>query len=153
MTSVVIVGGGHNALTAAAYLARAGVEVTVLERLDNVGGAAISATAFTGLDARLSRYAYLVSLLPRSIADDLGLDVSLVRRRYSSYTPLPGTDRGLLIDNGDEAGTRGSFASVGAQPRPVDPGAAPRWAPPATRPGSPTSTGASAPSPRRCSTP
>ena len=114
MTSVVIVGGGHNALTAAAYLARAGVEVTVLERLDNVGGAAISATAFTGLDARLSRYAYLVSLLPRSIADDLGLDVSLVRRRYSSYTPLPGTDRGLLIDNGDEAATRGSFASVGA---------------------------------------
>ncbi|MEZ5127598.1 MAG: FAD-dependent oxidoreductase [Micropruina glycogenica] len=80
-----IVGGGHNALTAAAYLARAGVEVTVLERLDNVGGAAISATAFTGLDARLSRYAYLVSLLPRSIADDLELDVSLVRRRYSSY--------------------------------------------------------------------
>ncbi len=114
MTSVVIVGGGHNALTAAAYLARAGVEVTVLERLDNVGGAAISATAFTGLDARLSRYAYLVSLLPRSIADDLGLDVSLVRRRYSSYTPVPGTDRGLLIDNGDEAATRGSFASVGA---------------------------------------
>ena len=40
VTSVVIVGGGHNALTAAAYLARAGVEVTVLERLDNVGGAA-----------------------------------------------------------------------------------------------------------------
>ncbi len=114
VTSVVIVGGGHNALTAAAYLARAGVEVTVLERLDNVGGAAISATAFTGLDARLSRYAYLVSLLPRSIADDLGLDVSLVRRRYSSYTPVPGTDRGLLIDNGDEAATRDSFASVGA---------------------------------------
>lgn len=111
---VVIVGGGHNALTAAAYLARAGAEVTVLERLDVLGGAAISATAFEGLDARLSRYAYLVSLLPRSIADDLGLSVSLVRRRYSSYTPVPGTDRGLLIDNGDWKATQDSFAAVGA---------------------------------------
>ena len=56
----------------------AGADVTVLERLDVFGGAAISATAFTGLDARLSRYAYLVSLLPPSIANDLGLNVSLV---------------------------------------------------------------------------
>lgn len=114
MKRVVIVGGGHNALTAAAYLAKAGAEVTVLERLDVFGGAAISAEAFPGLDARLSRYSYLVSLLPRSIADDLGLQVSLVRRRYSSYTPVPGTDRGLLIDNGNWAGTADSFASVGA---------------------------------------
>ena len=110
----VIVDGGHNPLTAAAYLAKAGAEVTVLERLDVLGGAAISAEAFPGLDARLSRYSYLVSLLPRSIATDLGLKVSLVRRRYSSYTPVPGTDRGLLIDNGDWAATAESFASVGA---------------------------------------
>ncbi|MFT3859932.1 phytoene desaturase family protein [Micropruina sp.] len=114
MKQVVIVGGGHNGLTAAAYLARAGVEVTLLERLDAMGGATISSDAFEGLDARLSRYSYLVSLLPRTIADDLGLDVSLVRRRYSSYTPVPGTDRGLLIDNEDWAATCDSFASVGA---------------------------------------
>ena len=112
---VVIVGGGHNGLTAAAYLARAGAEVTVLERLDHVGGAAISAAAFPGVDARLSRYAYLVSLLPPSIADDLGLAVSLVRRRYSSYTPVPGTDTGLLIDNGDWNATIDSFGSIGAR--------------------------------------
>ncbi len=111
---VVIVGGGHNGLTAAAYLARAGADVTVLERLDVFGGAAISATAFTGLDARLSRYAYLVSLLPPSIANDLGLNVSLVRRRYSSYTPVPDTNGGLLVDNGDWAASTASFASVGA---------------------------------------
>lgn len=111
---VVIVGGGHNGLTAAAYLARAGAEVTVLERLPVLGGAAISATAFPGLDARLSRYAYLVSLLPRSIATDLGLHVSLVRRRYSSYSPVPGTERGLLIDNHDWAASTASFDSVGA---------------------------------------
>ena len=56
------------------------------------GGAAVSAQAFDGLDARLSRYSYLVSLLPERIIRDLGLDVRLARRRYSSYTPLPGTD-------------------------------------------------------------
>ena len=88
---VVIVGGGHNGLVAAAYLARAGRRVQVLERLDHVGGAAVSAHAFDGIDARLSRYSYLVSLLPRRIVDDLGARVRLVRRRYSSYTPDPST--------------------------------------------------------------
>ena len=75
---VVIVGGGHNGLVAAAYLARAGRRVRVLERLDHVGGAAVSAHAFDGVDARLSRYSYLVSLLPRRIVDDLGARVRLV---------------------------------------------------------------------------
>ncbi|MDT5185531.1 MAG: hypothetical protein QOI29_3689, partial [Mycobacterium sp.] len=88
---VVIVGGGHNGLVAAAYLARAGRRVQVLERLDHVGGAAVSAHAFDGIDARLSRYSYLVSLLPRRIVDELGARVRLVRRRYSSYTPDPAT--------------------------------------------------------------
>lgn len=114
--NVVIVGGGHNALTAAAYLTRSGADVLLLERSDHVGGAAISAQAFPGVDVRLSRYAYLVSLLPRAIAKDLGLSVRLARRRYSSYTPVPGTDHGLLIDNGDAAGTRASFASIEAGP-------------------------------------
>ena len=82
--SVVIIGGGHNGLTAAAYLAKAGVDVTVLERLNNFGGAAVSAQAFEGIDARLSRYSYLVSLLPQQIIDDLGLKTSLATRRYSS---------------------------------------------------------------------
>ena len=94
-----IVGGGHNGLVAATYLALAGKRVTVLERLDHVGGAAVSEQAFEGVDARLSRYSYLVSLLPASIIRDLRLDITLARRRYSSYTPQPGTDRGLLIDN------------------------------------------------------
>ncbi len=102
---VVIVGGGHNGLTAAAYLALAGKRVTVLERLDHVGGAAISAQAFSGVDARLSRYSYLVSLLPQRIIRDLGLDITLKRRRYSSYTPTPGETTGLLIDNADAAAT------------------------------------------------
>jgi phytoene dehydrogenase-like protein len=112
---VVIVGGGHNGLTAAAYLARAGRSVLVLERDDHVGGAAISAPAFTGVDARLSRYSYLVSLLPARIVTELGLRLDLVRRRYSSYSPDPRAPvRGLLIDSGDPQATRSSFDRVGA---------------------------------------
>ncbi|MGV0745269.1 NAD(P)/FAD-dependent oxidoreductase [Mycolicibacterium sp. XJ870] len=108
----VIVGGGHNGLVAAAYLARAGRRVRVLERLDHVGGAAVSAHAFDGVDARLSRYSYLVSLLPRRIVEDLGARIRLVRRRYSSYTPEPATagSTGLLI------GPESTFAAIGAGP-------------------------------------
>ncbi|MEJ7891426.1 MAG: NAD(P)/FAD-dependent oxidoreductase [Solirubrobacteraceae bacterium] len=113
----VVVGGGHNGLTAAAYLARAGRSVLVLERRDHVGGAAVSEAPWSGVDARVSRYSYLVSLLPRAIVDELGLDVRLVRRRISSYTPDPraGGARGLLVDNGDADGTRASFAALGAE--------------------------------------
>src|SRR6188472_2049275 len=82
----VIVGGGHNGLAAATYLARAGRSVLVLERRDHLGGAAVSERPFAGVDARLSRYAYLVSLLPGSIVDDLGLRVQLRRRRIASYS-------------------------------------------------------------------
>ena len=111
---VVIVGGGHNALVAAAYLAGAGRRVTLLERQPHLGGAAISAEVFPGVGARLSRYSYLVSLLPERIRRELRLDVELARRRYSSYTPLPGTDRGLLVDTGDAEATAASFAAIGA---------------------------------------
>jgi phytoene dehydrogenase-like protein len=113
---VVIVGGGHNGLTAAAYLAKAGLSVIVLERLEKVGGAAVSAQAFDGVDAWLSRYSYLVSLLPQRIIDDLGLKISLARRRYSSYTPVPGDSdgAGLLVDNNDAQATAASFAAIGA---------------------------------------
>ena len=108
---VVIVGGGHNALVAAAYLARAGRSVVVLERLDAVGGAAVSERPWRGVDAALSRYSYLVSLLPRRIIDDLGLRIDLRRRRYSSYTPDPADpSRGVLIDTADAAATARSFA-------------------------------------------
>ena len=108
----VIVGGGHNGLAAAAYLARAGRSCLVLERRDAVGGAAVSAQAFPGVDARLSRYSYLVSLLPRLVIEELGLPLRLVRRRVGSYTPDPraGAAHGLLVDHGDEAATRAAFA-------------------------------------------
>ncbi|OBG61844.1 MULTISPECIES: NAD(P)/FAD-dependent oxidoreductase [unclassified Mycobacterium] len=109
----VVIGGGHNGLVAAAYLARAGLRVRLLERLGHTGGAAVSAQAFDGVGVRLSRYSYLVSLLPPRIVDDLGAGVRLARRRYSSYTPDPATDgrRGLLIGAGGD-----TFAAIGAGP-------------------------------------
>jgi phytoene dehydrogenase-like protein len=70
---VVVVGAGHNGLVAASYLARAGRSVRVLERLDHPGGASVSEAPFPGVDARLSRYSYLVSLLPAQIVAELGL--------------------------------------------------------------------------------
>ncbi len=108
----VVVGGGHNGLTAAAYLARAGRRVLLLERLDHVGGASVSAPVFDGVDARLSRYSYLVSLLPRQVVDELGLALTLRRRRFASYTPVG--DAGLLVDTASDDGTRASFAAIGA---------------------------------------
>lgn len=111
---VVVVGGGHNGLVAACYLARAGLSVRILERGPSVGGAAVSFRPFAGVDVRLSRYSYLVSLLPRRIIDELGLPISLRRRQVSSYTPVvrDGEPTGLLVDGGDPAGTEESFRRV-----------------------------------------
>jgi phytoene dehydrogenase-like protein len=111
---VVIVGGGHNGLTAAAYLSSAGKRVIVLERLGSVGGAAVSAQSFEGVEAQLSRYSYLVSLLPARIISDLGLKIQLRRRRYSSYTPRPGFDDGVLIDAGDAQATAAALGQDAA---------------------------------------
>ncbi|HEY9335554.1 MAG TPA: FAD-dependent oxidoreductase, partial [Kribbella sp.] len=72
---VVIVGGGHNGLVAATYLAGAGLTTLVLEQQSHTGGAAVSQQVFPGVDARLSRYSYLVSLLPDKIVADLGLSL------------------------------------------------------------------------------
>jgi len=111
---VVIVGGGHNGLTAAAYLAKAGLSVAVLERLDHTGGAAVSAQAFPGFPTRLSRYSYLVSLLPDAIIKDLGLDLRLASRSTASYTPVrrDGRAAGLLVERPEGPATRASFRAL-----------------------------------------
>jgi phytoene dehydrogenase-like protein len=111
---VVVVGGGHNGLVAAAYLAKAGKSVRVLERLGYVGGAAVSEAVFPGLDVRLSKFSYLVSLLPDQIIADLGLTIALADRTIASYTPLrrSGNDVGLLVERPAGDLTRASFLAL-----------------------------------------
>ena len=109
----IIIGAGHNGSDGRRLPRRGRRRVLVLERADHVGGAAVSARAFDGVDARLSRYSYLVSLLPRQVLTDLDLDLRLIRRRFSSYTPVPSDpDRGLLVDHGDAAATRAAFRAL-----------------------------------------
>lgn len=96
----IVVGGGHNALVAATLLGRAGRSVLVLESSEHVGGAAVSESVFPG--ARISRYAYLVSLFPTWLLHDLGLPVELRRRAVSSYTPVG--DSGRLDSRSERLG-------------------------------------------------
>jgi phytoene dehydrogenase-like protein len=111
---VVIVGGGHNGLTSAAYLARAGLSTLVLERLPETGGAAVSTMAFPGLGPRLSRYSSLISLMPETLMKDLELDVELRARTTSSYTPYlrDGRAGGLLVERPEGEATRASFREL-----------------------------------------
>src|SRR5947208_3008540 len=101
---VVILGAGHNGLVAAAYLARAGLSVLLLEKNDYIGGATTSQKLFADYDARLSRYSYLVSLFPEKIIRDLGLNLELRRRATASFTPyvMDGQHNGLLLSNVSE---------------------------------------------------
>src|SRR5262252_9993948 len=111
---VVILGAGHNGLVAAAYLARAGLSVLLLEKNDYIGGATTSQRVFPDYDARLSRYSYLVSLFPEKIIRDLGLKLELRRRATGSFTPYikSGRHSGLLVSNVDEEISRKSFVDV-----------------------------------------
>jgi phytoene dehydrogenase-like protein len=111
---VVIVGGGHNALVAAAYLGRAGRTVCVLERADHLGGAAVSGRVFPDVDVRLSRYSYLVSLLPDRIVADLGVRLRLASRPVASFTPVrrDGRDLALLVERSPGSATAESFRTL-----------------------------------------
>ena len=86
----IIIGAGHNGLVAAAYLAKAGVKVLVVERREMVGGAAVTEEIFPGF--KFSRAAYVQSLFRPTIIDELRLvdhGFAVIARNPSSFTPLP----------------------------------------------------------------
>ncbi len=90
MRDVVIVGGGHNGLACAAYLAKAGVDVLVLERRGVLGGAAATEQLWDGYT--ISSASYVVSLMPDRIVDELelkrfGYEVSIISPDY--FVPFP----------------------------------------------------------------
>ena len=111
---VVIIGGGHNGLVAACYLAKAGKKVLVLEANKQVGGASTSEYVFAGIEAKLSRYSYLVSLLPDQIITDLGLNFETISRKVSSYTPYKNKEGefGLLVNRVWDESNRQSFFNL-----------------------------------------
>ena len=108
---VAVIGGGHNGLVAATYLAKAGKSVVILEANAEVGGATTSVRAFPEYDALLSRYSYLISLLPDQIVSDLGLDFECISRTVSSYTPYSrnGKNSGLYVARQWDKETEDSF--------------------------------------------
>jgi phytoene dehydrogenase-like protein len=94
-----IIGGGHNGLVCAAYLAAAGLKVTVLERRDVVGGAAVTEEFHPGF--RNSVAAYTVSLLNPKVIRDLDLaahGLKVVERRAANF--LPTADGRYLLTGG-----------------------------------------------------
>jgi phytoene dehydrogenase-like protein len=95
-----IIGGGHNGLVCAAYLAQAGLKVTVLERRDVVGGAAVTEEFHPGF--RNSVAAYTVSLLNPKVIKDLDLHghgLRIVERRAANF--LPTEDGRYLLSGGE----------------------------------------------------
>jgi phytoene dehydrogenase-like protein len=97
---VVIIGGGHNGLTCAAYLAGAGLDTLVLEKNDVVGGAALTEEFAPGF--RNSVAAYTVSLLNPKVIADLELarhGLRIVERPASNFWPVD-ESRYLLFRGG-----------------------------------------------------
>jgi phytoene dehydrogenase-like protein len=104
----IVIGGGHNGLTAAAYLARAGRKVLVLERRHVLGGAAVTEEVFPGF--RFSVCSYVVSLLRPEIIRDLdlprhGLEILPLD---GTFTPMPNGDHLWRVN--DHAKTRREIA-------------------------------------------
>src|ERR671935_630447 len=87
MLDAVVIGAGHNGLVAAAFLARAGMSVEVLERRDLVGGACVTEELWPGV--RASPGAYTLSLLRREIIDELGLALDVHVHEPYLFAPFP----------------------------------------------------------------
>ena len=105
----IVIGGGHNGLVCACYLARGGLKTLVLERRTIVGGAAVTEEFHPGF--RNSTASYTVSLLNPKVIRDLHLHehgLKIVERPVSNFLPLPDGD--YLKVGPDTASTQREFA-------------------------------------------
>lgn len=112
----VLIGGGHNGLVCAAYLAAAGLDVCVCERRDVVGGAAVTETFHPGF--RNSTASYTVSLLDPQVIRDLRLaehGLSIVERPYANFLPLSAREGDFLKVGGGLAATQAEVAKFSAR--------------------------------------
>ena len=111
---VLVIGGGHNGLVAAILAASAGRSVTLLERAGEPGGATVGERVFPPHPARVSRYAYLIALMPDELIRRLGIAIPLASRAVSSYTPVVrnGAASGLLVERHLGPATEQSFREV-----------------------------------------
>lgn len=111
---LLVVGSGHNGLVAAILAASAGRSVTVLERSGQPGGATVGERLFPPHPTRLSRYAYLVALMPDELIRRLGIAIPLASRAVSSYTPVvrDGAASGLLVERHLGPATEESFRAL-----------------------------------------
>ncbi|WP_442253249.1 phytoene desaturase family protein [Stenotrophomonas pavanii] len=115
----IIIGGGHNGLVCAAYLARAGKKVRVLERRGVLGGAAVTEEFHPGF--RNSVASYTVSLLQPKVIDDLQLHahgLRIINRPANNFLPLP-DDRYLLSAPGRTQAEVARFSERDAQRLPA----------------------------------
>jgi len=109
MADVIVIGAGHNGLVAATLLARAGLDVQVVEQADVVGGACRTETPFAKApELRASTGAYLLGLMPPELLASLDLDLPLVRRDPHYF--LPTLDGRHLLLGGDRNTSRRLFA-------------------------------------------
>ena len=112
---VLIVGGGINGLTAAAYLARSGRSVLIVEQAATCGGVASGTQPFAGIDVGVSPFAAGLAMPPSRICRDLELDCATTAMPATTYIPVTGSASGGVLLTGDVLHDRAELEGAGLE--------------------------------------